>query len=135
MAQLRVELVVPARTVVVQPHHPLVALLAGHQLGNHCAVLLVDIRFVNIWPTNRAAFIALVVLAGALNLGQLDLAVVPVVVVRTHLALHVVPRQHRVVQGDAVLRRVALPLVLVVIYAVNVDDPFVVVTRVAIDLD
>ena len=52
----------------------------------------------------------------------------PVVVVGTHLPLGVVPGQHGVVQRDAVLRRVALPFVLVVIYAVNVDDPFVVVT-------
>ena len=78
----------------------------------------------------------MVVLGGALDLGQLDLAMmVPVVVVGPHLARLVVPGQHRVIQGDAALRRVALPLVLVVIYAVNVDDPFVVVTRVAIDLD
>ena len=53
---------------------------------------------------------------------------VPVVVVGAHLPLSVVPGQHGVVQRDAVLRRVALPFVLVVIYAVNVDDPFVVVT-------
>ena len=52
----------------------------------------------------------------------------PVVVVGAHLALSVVPGQHGVVQCDTVLRRVALPFVLVVIYAVNVDDPFVVVT-------
>ena len=59
----------------------------------------------------------------------------PVVVVGAHLALSIVPGQHGVVQCDTVLRRVALPFVLVVIYAVNVDDPFVVVTRGAINLD
>jgi len=62
-----------------------------------------------------------------LDLGQLDLAM-SVVVVGAHLALSVVPGQHGVVQCDTVLRRVALSFVLVVIYAVNVDDPFVVVT-------
>lgn len=62
-----------------------------------------------------------------MDLGQLDLAM-PVVVVGAYLALGVVPGQHGVVQRDAVLRCMALPFVLVVIYAVNVDDPFVVVT-------
>ena len=60
---------------------------------------------------------------------------VPVVVVGAHLPLSVVPGQHGVVQRDAVLGRVALPFVLVVINAVNVDDPFVVVTRASINLD
>lgn len=55
------KLVVPAWRVV-QPHHPLVALLARHQLGDHRTVLLVDVRFVDVGPSNGAAFIILVVL-------------------------------------------------------------------------
>ena len=57
------------------------------------------------------------------------------VVVGTHLALHVVPGEHRVVQGDAVLRRVALPLVFVVVHAVDVDNALVIVALVPIYLD
>ena len=61
MAELRVQLVVPARRVV-QPHHPLIALLTRHQLGDHRTVLLVDVRFVDVRSSNGATFIILVVL-------------------------------------------------------------------------
>lgn len=57
------------------------------------------------------------------------------VVIWADLALNVMVRQHRVVQSHAALRGVTLPLVLVVVDAVDVYDAFVVLSRVALYLD
>ena len=110
-------------------HHALVALLAGHELGNHGTVLLVDCRLVSVRAPNRARpVIPVVTLGRARNLWQLNFTVVPMstIVVGTNLALDVVVGQHGVVEGDATLRCVALSFLFVIIYAVDVHDPLVV---------
>ena len=62
----------------------------------------------------------------AVNLWKLNVSVVAAVIVGTHLALHVVIWQHRVVQNYPALRSVALALVLVIIDAVDVYNSLVV---------
>lgn len=117
--------VAPAAAVLVDLHDALVAFLAGHQLGNHGAILLVNSRLVGIGAANGARLVVTVVLL-ARDFRQLEVVVVTAVLVRTHLALHVVVGQHRVVQGHAALRGVALALVFVVIHAVYVYDSLVI---------
>lgn len=75
-------------------------------------------------------------LARAGDLGQGEVtAAVSVVVVGPHFALHVVVRQHRVVEDDSAFGRVALSLIFVIIDAVDVYNSFIVLSRVALDLD
>ena len=76
------------------------------------------------------------VLAAASDLRQLNIAtMMSPVVVHPDFTLHVLVRQHGVVQNDATFRGMALSLLLVIIDAVDVDDPFVVLAGVALNLD
>jgi hypothetical protein len=74
-------------------------------------------------------------LLGAGDLGQLDFSAVSPVVIGANFALDIMVGQHGVVQGDSALGRVALSLVLVIIDAVNIDNSFVVLSRVPLDLN
>lgn len=116
----------PTLKVVFEPHDALVAFLARHQLSNHRAVLLVDRGLVDVRTTHVRLLIAVVMLGGAGDFRQLEIALTTVIV-RPNLALHVGVGQHRVIEGHSTLLGVALPLILVVVYAVDVDDAFVVV--------
>jgi len=74
-------------------------------------------------------------LLGTGDLGQLDVSAVSPVVIGANFALDIVVRKHGVVQGDSALGRVALSLILVIIDAVNIDNSFVVLSRVTLDLN
>jgi len=131
MQQVRVA---TTATAIFHLHDSFVALLAGHQLGNHGTVLLVNGGLVGVWPANRTALVVAVVLVLALNLGQLKV-MVPPILIGPNLPLHVVVGKHRVVQSNTTLGCMALPLVFVIVYAIDVDDPFVVLSRVTLNLN
>ena len=80
---------------VVELHDALVALLPGHQLGDHGAILIIDGRLVGVWPTHRLATSIVVHLQVASCLVRsLDLwqrqVLMPSVIVWPNLTLHVV---------------------------------------------
>jgi len=62
VAQFGVELVLPARALILHPHDPLITLLTRHKFGDHGAILLVDVCLVDVGPANGVAFIILVIL-------------------------------------------------------------------------
>jgi hypothetical protein len=78
-----------------------------------------------------------VLLALALDFWKLEVVVVLLssVLIGPHLALHVMVRQHGVVQGHTAFGSVALSLVLVVIHAVDVHNSFIILARVTLDLN
>lgn len=113
---------------LINLHDSFVALLTRHQLGNHGAILLVNSGLVCIGPANRASFVVTVMLLLALSrdFRQLEVVLMSAILVGSHLALHIVVGQHRVVEGYATLRGVALSLVFVVIDAIYVDNSLVI---------
>ena len=130
---------------VVHLHHALVALLSRHQLGDHGRVLLVNVRFVGVLAPDRVRLIValvvrtapddLVVLGGVRDLGEGDVrALRSPVVVRSDLLRLAAIRQHGLVETATVFRRVALPLVFVIIHTVNVDDSLIVLSGVPLYL-
>ena len=87
-------------------------------------------RFVRITATHWPKLLIRVVLfAVGRNVGELEIvaAQTPLLFVRADDAR----RQHGVVQVNTVLRSVTLSFVFVVVHAVNIDDPFIVVTLLA----
>ncbi len=117
-----------AIATLINLHDSLVALLARHQLGDHGAILLVNSRLVCVGSANGVSFVVTVMLLFALsrNFRQLKVVSMSAIFVWSHLALHVVVGQHRVVKGYATLRCMALSLVFVVIDAIYVDNSLVI---------
>ena len=122
----------------------LVALLTRHKFCNHRRVLLVNRRF--IWlPTADAVSILIDVvlrvldglLGGAKNLGQLNVCTTSVPVVPIFIGTVMLFLKKGVVVVDTTHRRMALPLLLVIIAVIGVDihDSFVILTGVPLDLN
>ena len=80
---------------VVELHDSLIALLPGHQLGDHGAILIIDGRLVGVWPTHRLATSIVVHLQMAsslvrsLNLRERQV-LMPSVIIWPDLTLHIV---------------------------------------------
>ena len=72
---------------------------------------------------------------GTGDLGQLDFSAMSPVVIGANFTLDIVVGHHGMVQGDSALGCVTLSLVLVIIDAVNIDNPFVILSRVTLDLN
>ena len=138
---------VPVPRMVLNPHDSLVTLFPGHQFSDHRTVLRINIRLVYIGAGacngSCVVFVAAIVLLllvfrARLDVGQGDIVTVAtilvvIVVVRPYLALSGgVTLQHRVVKGHATLRCMTLALILIVVDAVDIDDPLVIVVRVRI---
>ena len=119
--------------IIIQLHHPLVTLLPGHQLRDHCIILLIDTRFVMV--AIAASSVTTIVNAGLTsrpNLWQLDTSITismsPNIIIGSNLGLSSSVREHGVVHMDSGLWCMTLPFVLVIIDAIDVDYSDVVVS-------
>ena len=113
--------------VIVNVHHPFIALLSWHEFWNHCIVLLINSRLVAI----TSATIVYIGLATSSDLWQLDSSISvtlsPHIIIRTYFALYTWIRQHGVVHVDPCLWCMTLSFILVVIDTVDVHYADVVV--------
>ena len=119
--------------IIIQLHHPLVTLLPGHQLRDHCIILLIDTRFVMVAIV--ALSIATIVntsLTSRPNLWQLDTSIIislsSHIIIGTNLGLCSSVWEHGVVHVNSGLWCMTLPFVFVVIHAIDVDYSDVVVS-------